>query len=157
MNPWSEQEDKLLAELRKQGFTRRAIADRIPSRSYSSVKCRITWLATTPEQRDNRNATKRAYRRRWTEREKAIALELVRKKATDAECMAAIGRNYRACYLKTERLIHYPARWLRFPVEQKISLPDSVIEDRNRRLMAKYEMSLTGIICGDPEPGRARL
>jgi hypothetical protein len=36
-------------------------------------------------------------------------------------------------------------------------VPPEVMEDRNRRLMARYQMDLTGMLCGDPEPGRVRL
>ena len=40
-------------------------------------------------------------------------------------------------------------------IEQRITVPDHVLADRERRLMA--ERSLTAAFFGDPEPNRVRL
>lgn len=40
-------------------------------------------------------------------------------------------------------------------VEPRVIVPAEVLEDRDRRNAA--QRSLTALVCGDPEPGRARL
>jgi len=94
--------------------------------------------------------------RRWTREEVALAEALVARDASDDECMAAIGRNRNACYVKLMRWPDQQGKTFRMPrLAPQEKAPDHVFEDRNRRLMAPRD--LTGTFFGDPPKGFSAL
>lgn len=92
------------------------------------------------------------YKRRpltpWTAQEIEVAARLVADNASEQICQATLGRTRQACRDKLRRS-------QKFVSPPKMQVPDHVLDDRNRRLMAGK--SLTGWLMGDPEPNRARL
>ena len=85
----------------------------------------------------------------WTPREDQLARTLVALRASNELFIARLGRDKKAALCRLSRLdmemgkIKESGFYVR-----RISVPEEVIEDRNRRLMAGK--SLTGWICGDP-------
>lgn len=99
---------------------------------------------------------KRGPFRLWTPQETELAIQLLDDGADDERCQAVLGRTLQGC---RDRIRHCKdsfgnIRKSGFSVSNN-SVPQSVIEDRNRRLMARK--SLTGMLMGDPEPNRQRL
>lgn len=88
----------------------------------------------------------------WTDEETKIAEQLIKRHAKNDEFLATIGRSKTVAKQRLDRVRYHTG------VENRSSLmkvPDHVLEDRNRRLMARK--SLTAAICGDPEDCRQRL
>jgi hypothetical protein len=86
---------------------------------------------------------------RWTAQEDELARTLLRQRAKNEIFVQLLGRSKRTAECRMHRL-GAPASKIKesgFYVS-RISVPEEVIEDRNRRLMAGK--SLTGWICGDP-------
>lgn len=83
----------------------------------------------------------------WTEEETELAKRLMRANASDEEFWAAVGRSKKVAVQRLDRQ-RYRASIDKRPMPSTMKVPESVIEDRNRRLMARK--SLTGMLMGDP-------
>lgn len=93
----------------------------------------------------------------WSAQETELAEKLIRERASEATFQELLGRTRQACRDRMRRLEDTYGRFrCAGPAVPKIKVPDSVIEDRNRRLMSRSEMSVTAIAFGDPEPTRQR-
>ena len=89
----------------------------------------------------------------WTAQQIELAQDLVRRKANDVVFMKLLGTPKKTAQNKLYRM-QFPLSVNHY-VDSRISVPEEVWEDRNRRLMA--QKSLTATLLGDPEPGRAKL
>lgn len=154
--PWSPDEDALLISLGKEGKTLAQIAT-IIQRTHPAVKARRRYLRLTPEQRAEERRIRGPSRRRWTDAEASLAIQLVERKATDAECRAAVGRSFHCCYVKASRWSEQKVRRnFRKPrSEVQLKAPDHVWEDATLRATAPR--SLTAILMGDPPRGFSAL
>ena len=88
----------------------------------------------------------------WTAQETELAESLVDRRASDEECMAAVGRNFNACYCRVvsrKGSIRHPR------VQPPPNVPSDVLHDARRRLTAPR--TLTAWLCGDPAPGQSAL
>jgi hypothetical protein len=88
----------------------------------------------------------------WTQEDIKKARKLVDAKASDEECIAAVGRKYWSCYMKIAR-DRYGKSDVR--VEAAPIIPPTVIEEAVKRMAAPRD--LTGVICGDPPKGYSAL
>lgn len=97
--------------------------------------------------------------RHWTEEQDRQAIDLVARGASDAECIAAVGRNLQACKMRLNRqnIEIGPRRTRKKPMNRAAGLivPDSVYEDAARRMSAPR--SITALVMGDPAPGHSAL
>ena len=107
----------------------------------------------------------------WSEEETKKLVSMVRDGKSYREIAARLNRTYvavktrakyiclppveraRANALRRELRLFTPNSGHRVLVD-KIDVPETVIEERNQRLMAPR--SLTAILMGDPEPNRRR-
>lgn len=85
----------------------------------------------------------------WTPQETELAIQLMDEGADDAKCQAILGRSRQGC---KDRIRHCKDSFGNikksgYSVSTK-EIPQAVIDDRNRRLMARK--SLTGMLMGDP-------
>lgn len=87
--------------------------------------------------------------RPWTDAEVETARRLIDQKASDDECMAALGRSRMTCYQKLDRLRYSAA------VARKQKTSTVALADADRRINAPR--SITAWICGDPPPGFSAL
>ena len=97
----------------------------------------------------------------WTPQESELARRLVNERASDNVCQLLLGRTRQACRDRVNRIANKGAgitNATNHSVDTNFTkIPPEVIEDRNRRLMARSQMDLTAILMNDPEPGRSRL
>lgn len=91
----------------------------------------------------------------WTPQEIELGKELLDRVASQDECWKLLGRTRQAIRDKLRRVEFDESVKNGLIAAGRVIVPDSVIEDRNRRLMARK--SLTGMLMGDPEPNRQRL
>lgn len=98
----------------------------------------------------------RAKVRTWTAQETELAESLLAEKATNEMFIAALGRTRRCCESRMHR-IRFPAKTGHYAQEGRLHIPVEVITDRNKRLMARYQMDLTGMTFNDPPPGFSAL
>ena len=91
----------------------------------------------------------------WSAQQVEQAKMLCEQKASEELFVRLTGHSKKAAYNKLNRARYSHAVGHYVMTETRISVPDDVIEDRNRRLMA--QKSLTATLLGDPEPGRAKL
>jgi hypothetical protein len=102
----------------------------------------------------------RAKVKTWTAQETELAEALLAEKATNEMCLAALGRTKRCCESRIGR-IKNPYGSIKasgnYVMDARIEIPPEVFEERNKRLMARYQMDLTGQLCGDPIPGFSML
>jgi len=140
--PWTPEEDNILRTKLHEGVEQKAIAILL-GRSVPSVKWRrkLLLLGSLPKSGS----------RPWTAKETEVARKLLRENASDATIRATIGRTKFACYDRLKRL----GQPFTAPVRPQITIPDHVLEDRNRRYMVARD--LTAVLMGDPEPNRVRL
>lgn len=93
----------------------------------------------------------------WSSQETELAEKLVMERAPEEVFQQLLGRTRQACRDRLRRLDSGIGKFRDAgPPVPKIIVPPEVIEDRNRRLMARHLMSLAAQIMGDPEPGRRR-
>lgn len=88
---------------------------------------------------------------RWTEDQIATARRLLEAGAKDDECMAAVGRNRRACYVKIDRL-RYNSTVRCAP---RVDAPAEIFIEASWRF--RTPRSITAWLCGDPPPGYSAL
>jgi hypothetical protein len=97
----------------------------------------------------------------WTSQEDELSAHLFRQRAPDEVFRQLLGRSKRTCEDRRTRLrrqregmgsnaVHH------YVMGAKVNVPDEVYEDRNKRMIARMQMDLTSVLCGDPEPGRRR-
>lgn len=89
----------------------------------------------------------------WTLEETEIAQRLLDSQASDAECIAAVGRKRHACYMRLNRERYSPR--LIMTKGPPVKAPDASLQDAERR--AKAPRTLTAWLCGDPPPGFSAL
>ena len=169
--PWTPGEDTRLLNLKAKGLSYRELAENL-NRPFSGVRERLRWLSMNDDERahnrfiKNRNRFgKRAgksNRRLWTAQETELAEQLVSENAKNEIFQTLLGRSGQACRDRLSRV--RVASLDRSNTGNKFAnglpsmkVPAHVIEDRNRRLMARMQMDLTGIMCGDPVPGFSAL
>jgi hypothetical protein len=90
----------------------------------------------------------------WTTEETELAEQLIKRNAKNDEFLAAVGRSKLVAKQRIDR-IRFRDGIDKRPIAPKMKIPAEVIDDRNRRLMARLEMSLTGLLMGDPPEKRA--
>ncbi len=91
---------------------------------------------------------------RWTAEEFAVARSLVESKATNEECIQALGRSLKACSEKV-RLGFAPEKvYFKTPAQAKI--PEGVRAEAAKRSSARPR-DLAGMIFGDPPQGYSAL
>ena len=97
----------------------------------------------------------------WNAQQTELAETLIADGATDDVFLALLGRSKRACLDHMRRVMNRNAGIsdATGPIVDNVytRVPPEVLEDRNRRLMARMQMDLTGQICGDPIPGFSAL
>lgn len=81
---WTKEEDELLLKLREEGFTSREMALRLPGRTDSAIRMRLSAIAT-----DKMNRT-------WTEEEKELAQQLKQEGRTVKHIAYKLGRSTNA-------------------------------------------------------------
>jgi hypothetical protein len=142
---WTEAEDAKLLDMLAAKRNYRDISSALGRRSVAACKCRAHQI---------RLGLNRKY---WTAQETELAEKLIAENASEEACQAMLGRSRQACAdrLRRAKDSFGNAERSGFIVEQKISIPPQVLEDRNRRLMA--QKSLTAVLMGDPEENRRRL
>ncbi len=87
----------------------------------------------------------------WTEDQINTARHLLNSGAGDDECMAAVGRNRLACYMKIDRLRYNST----VKCEKRIAAPTQVFVEADRR--TRTPRTITAWLCGDPAPGYSAL
>lgn len=95
---------------------------------------------------------------KWTPDQIAIARELHAACATEAQCMARLGRSKAACNTKIYNIRsveRVAARVANGQPPLQATIPDEVIADAIRR--ARAPRTITSWICGDPPPGYSAL
>lgn len=85
----------------------------------------------------------------WTPQEIELAQSLIKQRATNEVFLKLLGRPKETCRNKLYR-VQFPSAVHHYAGE-KIKIPDQVIEDRNRRLMAQQRP------FGDPPVGFSAL
>jgi site-specific DNA-cytosine methylase len=83
-NRWTQEEDDLLLKLRGEGYTSREMTLALKERSYAAIRTRLALIAP-----DNLN-------RKWTEKEKALVLEMKSQNKSNKVIAKAIDRTPRA-------------------------------------------------------------
>lgn len=83
-NRWTQEEDDLLLKLRGEGYTSREMTLSLKERSYAAIRTRLALIAP-----DNLN-------RKWTEKEKALVLEMKSQNKSNKVIAKAIDRTPRA-------------------------------------------------------------
>jgi hypothetical protein len=83
-NRWTQEEDDLLLKLRNEGYTSREMTLALKERSYAAIRTRLALIAP-----DNLN-------RKWTEKEKALVLEMKSQNKSNKVIAKAIDRTPRA-------------------------------------------------------------
>ena len=93
----------------------------------------------------------------WDAQQTELAEILIAEGADDDVCMARIGRTRGACFDRVRRVKNKEAGVSNATghiVDNVYTrVPPEVLDDRNKRLMARYLMDLTGVMMGDPIPG----
>lgn len=96
---------------------------------------------------------------KWTPEQIILAGELIDRRASNEDCLAAVGRSYAGCYAKIDRIRYGDRRAKYAPdlhrTEPRPDVPNHVIEDAIRR--QKAARSITALICGDPPLGYSAL
>lgn len=95
----------------------------------------------------------------WTEQQTKIAEQLMRIHAHDREFRRLIGKSKKCASDRLNRVrFGRNGKRMKMPTAGRVDhIPDSVLEERNKRLMARYEMDLTAITFGDPPVGYSAL
>lgn len=118
----------------------------------SKTACQAHYIKITkPDERV------KLFRRTWSvEQETELHGLRFKDKLAISEISRLLDRSMQAISTKLERMRHGRTRIVHFEKNNiRFVIPQACIEDRNRRSMAAK--SLTAILMGDPEPGRARL
>jgi len=91
----------------------------------------------------------------WSAQQIEQAKMLYEQRASEELFVRLTGHSKKAAYNKLNRSRYSHAVGHYVMTDTRISVPDDVWEDRNRRLMA--QKSLTAQLLGDPEDCRRRL
>lgn len=81
---WTKEEDELILKLREEGFTSREMELRLPGRTDSAIRMRLSSIA-----KDKMNKP-------WADEEKALALQLRREGRTVKHISYKLGRSTNA-------------------------------------------------------------
>lgn len=143
---WTAEEDAKLIEMKANKRSYRDISAVLGRRTMAACKCRAHQMLHP--------TTTRKF---WTAQETELAEKLIAENATEEMCQAILGRTRQACADRLRRATDSFGNIQKsgFTLEARVSIPPEVVNDRNKRLMARK--SLTAQLMGDPEPGRARL
>jgi hypothetical protein len=103
-----------------------------------------------------------AERQFWTAQETELAQSLIAQGASDEMFRSLMGRTKKCAESRLRRVNDHSFGMIKaisnhYAGEGNIKVPPEVIEDRNRRLMARMQMDLTGALMNDPPKGFSAL
>lgn len=90
---------------------------------------------------------------RWTPAETATARHLIDCGASDEQCIAAVGRNRKACWTRLDRERYNASVY--FKPHPRVNPEPRSLEEATKRALAPR--SITAFVFGDPAPGWSAL